>query len=345
MQGIDISSYQENINWSLAKENIDFAIIRIGYGDDLTKQDDTKFLANVNACISNNIPFAVYIYSYAKNIKGTESIESEVKHTLRQLSKIKVKPFCCYIDMEDGSTIYLGKNKLTNFATYFCTKMTEAGYKAGVYSNEYWFNNYLDAKKIYNAGYSLWCAKYSSVNPNIAAIYDIWQYTSTAKIPGITGYVDMNIMLNDIINDRTPAPVPSRVNVYYRIKTTKHNWLPVVKNLDDYAGINNEPITGIAIKVDIGSIKYRAHIKGKNWLPFVTGYDINDKINGYAGNNRIIDAIEVYYYTPKDIRPYKKAKYKVNNYSWQYDTEKTNGQDGYAGKLGVPATKFQIIIE
>lgn len=67
--------------------------------------------------------------------------------------------------------------------------------------------------------------------------------------------------------------------------------------------------------------------------------------NGYAGNGREIDAIQVYYYTPNDIRPYKKAKYKVNNYSFQYDTETTNGQDGYAGMFGQNVTKFQIVIE
>ena len=58
-----------------------------------------------------------------------------------------------------------------------------------------------------------------------------------------------------------------------------------------------------------------------------------------------IDRVEVYYYTPDNIRPFKKAKYKVNNYSWQYDNEKTNGQDGYAGVRGINVTKFQIIIE
>ena len=137
----------------------------------------------------------------------------------------------------------------------------------------------------------------------------------------------------------------NQVNVYYRVKTQKHGWLSEVKNLNDYAGWENSPITGVAIKVDKGSIKYRVHIKGGQWLPYVTGYDINNYINGWAGNNLAIDLIEVYYYTPANIRPYKKAKYKVNNYAWQYDNEKTNGQDGYAGAYGVAATKFQIIIE
>lgn len=148
------------------------------------------------------------------------------------------------------------------------------------------------------------------------------------------------------INCGSSVPSSNVVNVYYRVKTQKHGWLPEVKNLEDYAGWENSPITGLAIKVDKGSIKYRVHIKGGNWLPYVTGCNINDFNNGFAGDGKnIIDAVEVYYFTPNDIRPYKKAKYKVNNYPYQYDNEKTNGQDGFAGVYGVNATKFQIVIE
>lgn len=148
------------------------------------------------------------------------------------------------------------------------------------------------------------------------------------------------------INCGSSVPSSNVVNVYYKVKTQKHGWLPEVKNLEDYAGWENSPITGLAIRVDKGSIKYRAHLKGKGWLPYVTGCNINDFNNGFAGDGMsIIDAVEVYYFTPNDIRPYKKAKYKVNNYDWQYDNEKTNGQDGFAGVIGVPATKFQIVIE
>lgn len=149
----------------------------------------------------------------------------------------------------------------------------------------------------------------------------------------------LNGTSNQALEDNT-------VNIYYRVKTEKHGWLPEVKNLTDYAGWESSHITGLAIKVDKGSVKYRVHIKGGEWLPYVTGYDIDDIINGFAGDGEsVIDAVEVYYFTPNDIRPYKKAKYKVNDYDWQYDNEKTNGQDGYAGVYGVTATKFQIIIE
>lgn len=138
----------------------------------------------------------------------------------------------------------------------------------------------------------------------------------------------------------------NEINCYYKVRTQKHQWLPEVKNLNDYAGWENSPITGLAIKVDKGSIRYRVHLKGKGWLPFVTGYNIEDFNNGFAGDGvSVIDCVEVYYYTPNNIRPFKKAKYKVNDYPYQYDNEKGNGQDGYAGVYGVSATKFQMIIE
>ena len=126
--------------------------------------------------------------------------------------------------------------------------------------------------------------------------------------------------------------------------------LPFVTNLSDFAGIQGISITDVAIKVNKGSVKYRVHIKDGDWLPYVTGCNWNDPNNGYAGNGQIIDAIEVYYSTPADIvnkYGYQKAQYRIspvngNYYSWQYDNETGNGQDGYAGYFGVAMDRFQL---
>lgn len=321
MKGIDVSSYQGAIDWS--KVDIDFAILRCGYGDNITSQDDSYFFNNVRGCVDNNIPFAVYLYSYAKNLTGRESIQSEVEHCKRLLSQISVKPFCVYIDMEDGGTTYLGKTTLTNYAIDFCEQITSLGYKAGVYANESWFNAYLDVKLISSQGYSIWCAKYSSSKPSIGVNYDIWQYSSVGIVNGIRGYVDMNIMYKDIRNASTPSNVvkityqtwddvkniwlpnvvgdsdyagiyghdvccvyanASRGNVYYMVHVKGGKWLSEVKNRTDYAGIYNKPIDGFMIKSDIKRLTYRVHLRRKNiWLPWVMGYDKNDVKNGYAG--------------------------------------------------------------
>ena len=106
----------------------------------------------------------------------------------------------------------------------------------------------------------------------------------------------------------TPHTEPVKmVDVYYRVRTKADGWLPEVKTPEDYAGFTGA-VTDAAIRVSAGSVKYRVHIKGGKWLPCVTGCNINDGTNGYAGNGLEIDAIEVYYYTPDNIRPYKKAK-------------------------------------
>ena len=149
--------------------------------------------------------------------------------------------------------------------------------------------------------------------------------------------------------EKPVKPSNTKVNTEYRVRTNG-KWLPAVKNLEDYAGLPGKAITDVAIKVSKGKVKYRVHIKGGDWLPYVTGYNINDYHNGYAGNGKPIDAIEVYYYTPNNIRPYKKAKYHVSPlngsyWPWQYDNEKTNGQDGYAGGFGAMMDCFQIVIE
>lgn len=111
-----------------------------------------------------------------------------------------------------------------------------------------------------------------------------------------------------------------------------------------------KPITDITIKATKGSVKYRVHILGGSWLPYVTGYNTNDHNNGYAGNGKTIDAVEVYYTTPSDVAKthgYLKAKYRVaplgkNYLDYQYDNEVSSKQDGYAGILGKAFDLFDL---
>lgn len=191
-------------------------------------------------------------------------------------------------------------------------------------------------------------------------------WTSWAKSKFIDYGSSTSIIVNETTNkpaaggtssgnkNNTPAP-PAKptnktVNATYKVCTQKHGWLPEVTNLNDYAGWEESTVINIALKVSDGAVKYRVHITGAGWLPYVTGYDTKDSVNGYAGNNKPIDAIEIYFSTPNSIRPYKKAKYRVapvsgNYFSWQYDNETTGGQDGYAGAFGKNIGKVQIAIE
>lgn len=149
-----------------------------------------------------------------------------------------------------------------------------------------------------------------------------------------------------------PAPQISAENIIftYAVRLEDGRVLPEVRNLEDFAGIRGKRITDVAVKVNTGKVKYQVHVLGGGWLPWVTGYNWNDHNSGYAGNGRPIDAIRVYYETPADyakVHGYKKAQYHVspvngNYYSWQYDNETSNGQDGYAGCFGKAIDRFQL---
>ena len=129
-------------------------------------------------------------------------------------------------------------------------------------------------------------------------------------------------------------------------------WLKEVDGLSSYAGIAGKAVTDVAVKVSAGKVRYRVHVKGGGWLPYVTGYDIGDHENGYAGDLKPIDAVEIYYYTPSDFAHssgYFRAKYRVAPvggayFGWQYDNEKTAGQDGYAGLFGRTIDKLQVTL-
>ena len=148
----------------------------------------------------------------------------------------------------------------------------------------------------------------------------------------------------------TPTPTPSTnvavPTVTFRVRQGG-TW-----QKEGFTGTAGKAITDIAIKVSKGSVKYRVHIQGGSWLPWVTGYNTSDYDNGYAGNGKAIDAVQVYYSTPSDVvnaLGYYKAKYLVSPltkgfYSYQYDTETTNGQDGYAGSYGKTIDRFQILL-
>ncbi|MCI9453257.1 MAG: hypothetical protein HFG83_05425 [Dorea sp.] len=143
------------------------------------------------------------------------------------------------------------------------------------------------------------------------------------------------------------------VNFTYSVRTEDGAASQEVSNLSGFAGVRGKRITDIAIKCDKGSCWYQVHILGnapEDWLSKVSGYDWNDSENGFAGDNKPIDAVRVYYNTPHDIvskHGYQQAQYRVSPvnqgyYDWQYDDEVDARQDGYAGCFGKAIDRFQL---
>ena len=149
--------------------------------------------------------------------------------------------------------------------------------------------------------------------------------------------------LNETTDSKPTTSNKEPTNIYYRVKTQKHGWLSEVKNLQDYAGWQESPVIGFMVRVDHGEVKYRCHVKGVGWLPYVTGYSVADFENGYAGDGRVVDAIEIMLPGKKRAK-YRTAPVNGNYYDWQHDNEKSGGQDGYAGMFGQAIGRVQVVI-
>ena len=194
MKGIDVSKYDGKIDWGEVKNEVDYAIIRCGYGQNYTKQDDPEWLDNVNGCIENEIPFGVYIYSYATTVSAAKS---EAEHVLRLVDGQRLR-FPVYYDMEDEKTQgKLSNKQLADIAKAFCDTIADAGYDVGIYANTTWWNTKLTEPFFDSPDLSKWVAQYNSVCTYMGN-YDMWQYTCTGNINGITGSVDMNNWYKDV---------------------------------------------------------------------------------------------------------------------------------------------------
>ena len=135
-------------------------------------------------------------------------------------------------------------------------------------------------------------------------------------------------------------PEQSSIIFTYAVRTTEGRVLPEVTNTNDYAGKIGVAITDIAIKVNKGTVKYRVHVKDGNWLGWVTGYNWSDSNNGYAGNGKPIDLVQIA--ASSCTAKYRVSPLNSGYYSWQLGDQVGGGYDGYAGTLGKAIDRFQV---
>lgn len=185
MKGIDVSKHQGNVNWSHVKaDGVKFAIIRAGYGKEIS-QKDRQFENNYAGCKSNSIPCGAYWYSYAMS-------ESEAKQEAEVCLKViagKTFEYPIYYDIEEKKQFALGKAKCSSIAKAFFDVLENAGYWVGLYSSKSFLDSYFDESL--RKRYAVWVAQYNT-KCTYSGQYGIWQKSSTGKVYGITGDVDVN---------------------------------------------------------------------------------------------------------------------------------------------------------
>lgn len=189
---IDVSCWQSGIDYNKVKDSgIDSVIIRAGYGREVS-QKDSRFEEHYRGARSAGMNVGVYWYSYADSISDAKQ---EARACLTCISG-KTFELPIYFDMEENWQTSYGRSTLTSFAEGFCQTIESAGYRAGVYSNVNWFSNFLNYNTLASK-YSIWLAQWGSSTYSYAC--DIWQYSENGDVPGISGRVDMNQVINESV--------------------------------------------------------------------------------------------------------------------------------------------------
>ena len=195
--GIDVSKYQGNIDWAAVKAaGVDFAILRLGYRGYGTGKlvMDATFYRNLQGCLDNNIDAGVYFFSQALNY--AEGVE-EAAYVLDALANYSITyPIVFdwepYASSVNARTKGISNTQLTQATLGFLETVRNAGWDVMLYQNPTYFYEHLDMSQF--IGYPLWLAHYVSMT-SFYYRYDIWQYSCTGKVPGISGEVDLNIQL------------------------------------------------------------------------------------------------------------------------------------------------------
>ena len=194
--GFDVSFHQGTVDWDAVKNSgIDFVMIRCGIGSEYdgvgeNKQDDAQWYRNVSECERLGIPYGVYLYSYAEN---TDMAASEARHTLSLLSGHN-PTLPVFLDIEhtrNGNPI-ASNSTYGDIAQTWCNMVSNAGYRVGIYSYYYFFQNYLTDSRFSNSGWYKWMADYRSGVSYDGSSCNMWQYSNKGTVPGVNANVDLN---------------------------------------------------------------------------------------------------------------------------------------------------------
>lgn len=193
--GIDVSTWQPSVDWAKVKASgVEYVIIRCGfrgYGSGKIVKDDC-FDSHIRGAKAAGLKVGVYFFSQA--INTTEAVE-EASAVIEMVKGYSID-YPLVIDMEDAGsssarTNGLTRSELTKIAIAFGETCRSSGYQAMIYANKYWLESKLDTSQLGN--YYIWLAHYTGGSASsYKGRYEMWQYTSVGRVPGISGNVDMN---------------------------------------------------------------------------------------------------------------------------------------------------------
>ena len=195
---IDVSSHQHPAAFDFAelKKHISGAILRVGrtyWGTGNSYGKDEQFEAFYRSCKQHGIPVGAYWYSCADTIaEGT----AEANACYEMGLKGKTFELPIYWDTEDNHHQRPASSEtLTATGRTFCKRLEALGYYVGIYASSSWLYTELNMAAL--ADIDVWVAHYGVSKPSYTGTYGMWQYTSTGRLPGYNGGLDLNVMYHD----------------------------------------------------------------------------------------------------------------------------------------------------
>lgn len=186
--GVDVSSWQGDIDWEQASSCVTFAMIRCGFrGTSGKLAADTKYIANVSEARKNGILVGVYFHSRAKTVAQAVEEASLAVALAKNAGDLNLP---IYLEMDDSVQGSLSKEQRTAIVKAFCATVGKGGFKSGIAASTTDLNKNLTMSEL--SDYYVWCMQYHT-SCTYKGGYDIWQYTSKGRVPGIAGYVDLDL--------------------------------------------------------------------------------------------------------------------------------------------------------
>ena len=210
--GVDVSQFQGQIDWAQAGEQVDFAILRIGYtGNTLGGiYKDTKVDTNILNCVANDIPYGLYYYAGAKT---PEKAMEEADAVLGWLLEGNYSPeLPIFYDVEEPLNILtLSDTQMLGVISAFCGYLEDAGYRAGVYASASLWNTSLSDSAYQR--WVHWIAHWDTLELTSPAGASVWQYqvAEQGTVPGISAQVDMNYWIGALGDTMHPSTVVKEV--------------------------------------------------------------------------------------------------------------------------------------
>jgi len=194
--GIDVSSYQGQIDWEAVRQaGVEFVIIRVagrGYGASGVLYDDDSAQANYEGATAAGLKVGAYFFSQAITV---EEAQEEAAYILEKTAHWDMEMpivFDWECEGEEYRTYGLSERTLTDCTLAFCQSGEEAGREAMIYFNPAQHNKQFYIEEL--TAYDFWLAMYSDFMTYPYHI-DMWQYTRHGTVPGIDGDVDINLYL------------------------------------------------------------------------------------------------------------------------------------------------------